>query len=180
MRCRQSSSAHTRSGSPRLRAQSSSCDEPGLARGDRLLAEMLPIGRVDGGEGVGVLVCVRSDQDHSYRPFIDWSVVWADRRLTRVTWGVFATLLSGQAGGPLRATAASDTTETGQAPDGVDTLSGSQLAADPKHPTAPAGQQHRQPGRASMTVTLSATAEPSSRRPFWRPQPSSSRPSPRP
>ena len=88
--------------------------EPGLARRCGLLIQELAVGAVDRGEGVGVLVYVRSDQDHIHRPFVSGSVVWADRWLTSVTWGD-ATLLSSQAGGPSWA-AASDTTETSQTP----------------------------------------------------------------
>src|SRR5665213_2002122 len=130
-------------------------DEPSLARRDRLVVEKLPIGGVYRGEGVGVLVCVRSEEDHSYRPFIIGSVVWADRWLTRVTWGVLprsyqvkpAVLL-----GRRRATQQ----RLVRPQRGVDSFSRSQLAAYPRHPTPPAGQQHhRRPGTARMTVTLS-------------------------
>ncbi len=130
-------------------------DEPVLARGDRLVVQELSVGGVDGGEGVGVLVYVRSDQDHSYRPFIIGSVVWADRWLTRVTWGVLprsyqvkpAVLL-----GRRRATQQ----RLVRPPRGRLSHLESARRLCPRHPTPPAGQHHRrQPGRARMTVTLS-------------------------
>ena len=125
--CRQSSIAQTRS-APRARPQSRIWRKAGLARRRGQLAHELAACRPDRRHGVGVLVGVRSDYDHSHRPF-RWSVQWADRWLTRLTRGG-ATLLLGQAGGPRAA--ASDATEEGQAP-GVDALSWSQLAADPEN-----------------------------------------------
>src|SRR5918994_409220 len=106
--CRQSSSAHTRSG------PSSACPpqhviEPARADRGGLLVKHLPGRGGDGGERVRALVHVRTEHDHQRCPLL--LAIEVDDRRTRLAGGG-ATLLSSHPGHPRPAT--SDTTKESQ------------------------------------------------------------------